>query len=562
MTARTPSRVRRVVLPLVALVGIVAAAGVTVVALRLTDGEDCTGTLSLKVAVAPGAEGVVRGAAEDYQADQPVVEHRCVQVQVEARSAPDVANELPTAQINPPALWIPDSTMWAEQTKRQAGEHGADAPTLELGPSLATSPLVVAGSAKAVGALGDSVSWAGLIDPKARATLTDPTTSTEGLAALAIVRGLLGNPDGTPKPELIGALMRVGRNALPSVRDAFTKITQGSGDDAPVFATTEQSVLDANRVAGSRKVVAAYPKEGTLAFDYPVVRVGRAGEPAGTAQAAEDFERHLRTGRTLQRFAEAGFRTTDGKAPQGWKTDREGVRGEDVSLLTRPDADQVAELLRTWGAVSLDTRMLTLLDVSGSMAEPMEGSRETRIGAARDAALTALAMLPDTSEVGLWAFGRNKRPPDDWIELISTGPLGETVAGTTRRARLQTSAGGLATLVGGGTALNDTVLAAYREARRTFDPMKINSVALITDGSDDDISSIDLPTLLSTLREEADPARPVPMFLVGLGADADLDALRQIAEATGGKAYQALKGEDIRTVLLDAISQRRCRPNC
>jgi len=41
-----------------------------------------------------------------------------------------------------------------------------------------------------------------------------------------------------------------------------------------------------------------------------------------------------------------------------------------------------------------------------------------------------------------------------------------------------------------------------------------------------------------------------------------MDALRQISAATGGKAYQALQPADIQGVLLDAISQRRCRPNC
>ncbi|MBY8854402.1 VWA domain-containing protein, partial [Saccharothrix sp. MB29] len=78
-----------------------------------------------------------------------------------------------------------------------------------------------------------------------------------------------------------------------------------------------------------------------------------------------------------------------------------GVRGDDVALLGTPSPEQVSELLGTWGAVSLDTRLLAVLDVSGSMAEKMsDGS--TRIEAAREAALTALGMLPDTSEIGLW----------------------------------------------------------------------------------------------------------------------------------------------------------------
>ncbi|WP_367133181.1 substrate-binding and VWA domain-containing protein [Saccharothrix sp. HUAS TT1] len=566
MSARNPDgpgRLRRALLPVGALLGVVAAAGVTVVALRATSGPECQGTLPLKIAVTQAVEDVVRGAADDHQATQPMVDGKCVQVQVEARGAADVANELPTAQINPPALWVPDSSMWAAETQRQAGDQGAEAPRLDDLGSLASSPLVIAGSERSMTALGwpiAPVTWARVVDPKVQVTLSDPTTSTEGLATLAVIRAQLGNADGTPKPELIGALLRVGREALPSVRDAFGKVVQGD-EDAPVFTASEQSVLAANRAAGSRRVVASYPKEGTISFDYPVVRVNRAGEQAGTSQAAEGFVRALRTERTAQRFAEAGFRTADGVAPGGWTNERDGVRGDDVARLRTPDPDQVSELLRTWGAVSLDTRMLAVLDVSGSMAEKMSNG-QTRVEAAREAALTALGMLPDTSEIGLWAFSTDKKPPNDWIELVPVGPLGEPIGGAPRRVQLQKGAGNLPALVGGGTALNETALAAFRHIQKTYDPSKINSVTLITDGSNDDISSIDLPALLATLAGEADPARPVPMIMVGLGADADMDALRQIAEATGGKAYQAMEPEDIRGVLLDGISQRRCRPNC
>jgi Ca-activated chloride channel homolog len=566
MAARNPDRpgrLRRVLLPVGALIGVIAAAGVTVVALRATSGPECKGTLPLKIAVTPAIEEVVRGAADDYQTTQPMVDGKCVQVQVEARGAADVANELPTAQINPPALWVPDSSMWAAETQRHAGDAGEEAPRLDILDPLASSPLVIAGSEGSMTALGwpiTPVTWAKVVDPKVPVTLSDPTTSTEGLATLAVIRAQLGNPDGTPKPELIGALLRVGRNALPSVRDAFGKVVQGE-ENAPVFTASEQSVRSANLAAGSRRVVASYPKEGTVSFDYPLVRVSRAGEQAGTARAAADFEKALRTGRTAQRFAEAGFRTPDGKAPGGWTNEKDGVRGDDVAVLKTPDPDQVSELLRTWGAVSLDTRLLAVLDVSGSMAEKMSNG-QTRVEAAKEAALTALGMLPDTSEIGLWAFSTNKKPPNDWIELVPIGPLGEPIGGAPRRVQLQKGAGNLPALVGGGTALHETALAAFRHVQQTYDPSKINSVTLITDGSNDDISSIDLPALVATLKQEVDPARPVPMIMVGLGADADMNALRQIADATGGKAYQAMEPEDIRGVLLDGISQRRCRPNC
>ncbi|MEV0677325.1 substrate-binding and VWA domain-containing protein [Actinosynnema sp. NPDC050436] len=562
-TERPTGRARRTALPIGALIGVVAAAAATVVAVRAADGPDCRGTLPLKVAVTPSVEEVVRGAADDYQADQPVVDGKCVQVQVEARGAADVSHELPTAQINPPALWVPDSSMWAAESRRQAGDQGPDAPRLDIKGSLASSPLVITGSEGSMSALGwpvTPVSWARVVDPQVAVALSDPTTSSEGLATLAVIRAQLGNPDGTPKPELVGALLRVGRSALPSVRDAFGKVVQGA-ENAPVFTATEQAVLAANRAAGSRRVVGSYPKEGTISFDYPVVRVSRSGEVAGTAQAAAGFEQALRTERSARRFADAGFRTTAGQAPQGWSNDEEGVRGDDVAAIGTPPPDQVAELLRTWGAIGLDTRMLAVLDVSGSMAEKMQGSGLTRAEAAKEAALTALSMLPDTSEVGLWAFSTAKGPRG-YTELVPTGPLGEPIGGAPRRDQLQRGAGAIAGMVGGGTSLNDTVLAAFRSAQQSFDPNKINSVTLMTDGSNDDISTTALPELLDTLRRESDPARPLPMFLVGLGPGADMDALRKIAEATGGKAYQATQPDDIKTVLLDGIAQRRCRPNC
>jgi len=562
-TERPTGRARRIALPIGALLGVVAAAGATAVALRATSGPDCAGALPLKVAVTPAVEEVVRAAADDYQAGRPVADGRCVQLQVEPRSAADVAHELPTAQINPPALWVPDSSMWAAETRRQAGDLGPEAPRLDIGEPLASSPLVIAGSERAMGALGwpvTPVSWAKVVDPAVAVALSNPTTSTEGLATLAVVRTLLGKPDGAADPALIGALMRVGRDAPPSVRDAFGKVVQGA-DDAPVFTAAEQSVLAANRAAGSRRVVASYPAEGTVGFDYPVVRVTRVGEAAGTAQAAADFARVLRSDRTAERFAGAGFRTPAGEAPEGWTTERDGVRGDDVALTATPAPEQVSELLRTWGAVSLDTRILAVLDVSGSMAERMQGGGLTRVVAAKEAALAALSMLPDTSEIGLWAFSTDKGPKG-YVELVPAGPLGEPIDGAPRREQLQRGAERIPGLVGGGTSLNDTVLAAFRAAQRSFDPTKINSVTIMTDGSNDDASSVGLPELLAALGREADPARPVPLFMVGLGPDADLAALERIASATGGKSYQALQPEDIETVLLDAISQRRCRPDC
>jgi hypothetical protein len=48
----------------------------------------------------------------------------------------------------------------------------------------------------------------------------------------------------------------------------------------------------------------------------------------------------------------------------------------------------------------------------------------------------------------------------------------------------------------------------------------------------------------------------VKVIGVALGPDADIDALQQIADATGGAAYSAVDPTDLQDVLFDALRQR------
>jgi Mg-chelatase subunit ChlD len=84
----------------------------------------------------------------------------------------------------------------------------------------------------------------------------------------------------------------------------------------------------------------------------------------------------------------------------------------------------------------------------------------------------------------------------------------------------------------------------------------VNSVLVVTDGTNEDSQGVELGELLDTLSGEADPDRPVKVIGVALGPDADLGALEQIADATGGAAYSAVDPTDLQTVLFDALRQR------
>ena len=150
-----------------------------------------------------------------------------------------------------------------------------------------------------------------------------------------------------------------------------------------------------------------------------------------------------------------------------------------------------------------------------------------------------------------------------WHELVPLGPLGGTAGAATQRQALQQAAAALPSRVGGSTALYDTVLRAYQALRDGYDASKVNSLVLITDGRNEITGGTDLAGLLGQLRAEVDPTRPIQIIGIGLGPDADIGVLQQLATASGGKAYQALNGADFQNVLFDALSRRPCvGPNC
>src|SRR3546814_17075074 len=93
-----------------------------------------------------------------------------------------------------------------------------------------------------------------------------------------------------------------------------------------------------------------------------------------------------------------------------------------------------------------------------------------------------------------------------------------TEGDTDHRSKLLSRIDSLSSIVGGGTGLYDSVLAAYRSMQQTYDPASINSVILLTDGANDDPSSISLQEILDTLNCEQDQKRPAPIIPLGVTA--------------------------------------------
>jgi hypothetical protein len=178
------------------------------------------------------------------------------------------------------------------------------------------------------------------------------------------------------------------------------------------------------------------------------------------------------------------------------------------------------------------------------------------------AAVNGLALYPDDTVAGLWTFSTNLTPTTDYQQVVPMVTLGRAADGSNGRQRLAQGLAGVK-VTDGWTGLYDTVLAAVREVRKDWDPQRVSSVVLITDGANEDPQGgIDLPTLLQTLRQENDPDKPVPVFAIAYGPSGDLAALQQITQVTGGQAYAARDPRTIGSVMLDAIGRRACAPGC
>jgi hypothetical protein len=297
-----------------------------------------------------------------------------------------------------------------------------------------------------------------------------------------------------------------------------------------------------------------------LSLDYPVVRVDRSGDDASMASAAKAFEQQLRTPAARAEFAAAGLRDAAGDAVAG-ADGADGVQARPVVERPKPTGTEMRDTVRMWSAAAEDSRLLAVIDVSGSMGDPT-GNGQTKIQLVAAAAEYAVGFLPQTSDLGLWVFSTNQTATTDWAQLVPLGPLTAKLGTTTRRQLLLAAAPTMPSRVRGDTALYSTALAAFEDVRNTYDPSKVNTVVLMTDGRNVDPGGITLDQLVSTLRSEVDPTRPTPIITIGIGADVDVAALQAISAVTGGKTYLVKDPTDIRDVFLDAVIQRQCRPNC
>lgn len=523
----------------------------------------CTELRPIVIAADPSIAPLLTTVAAEFD----VADGNCTSTEIRSQLSADTSALFASDVAGDLDAWVPDSSAWLDRAATVATSLERDAPKFEIDDYIASTPVVLATSASRVSDFtATPLSWAELLTGTVGTLLPDPESSAASLAGLAQLKSV---SSATDPRQFAGAMIAMGKTIPLSAAAAFE--VAAAAKLPTVVVTTEREVAAYNSSSPASPMIALYPSDGTVELRYPFVVVdGRApessvltsGSPdaaAASEPASADASRELLTAlaaavrSSREILAGAGFRDADG----GGELRVAGVPA--VATAAQPTADSAVqiEILRAWSVLTLRSRLLVVIDVSGSMLDPASNGLR-RIDVFQLAASEALSKFSGEAELGVWVFSQNRVGTQDWEDLSPIAPLSDPA----HVAQINGVVASLPERVYGYTGLYDTILAAVTRVKEDYDPSKVNSVLLITDGFNEDDNGIDVKTLLSSLKAIEDPKKPVPVILIGFGPDTDLASMSKIAKSTGGAAYSAAVPEDLGKVLVDALTERACRPNC
>jgi Ca-activated chloride channel family protein len=482
-----------------------------------------------------------------------------------------------------PQVWLPSSSLWLDLL-RQRGKGGL----IDSGPStsLATSPMVIAMPKPMATAMGwphKTIGWSDVLQMNQKGgwastgaanaqwgnfTLgkDNPRRSTSGLAAtiatyFAASGGDYGKIDTPDAVRFVrGIEASVAYYSDDSV--AFLKTLYEEDRKKPTpyisaMAMQEQMVYLYNHGAPTgdpkqlkdqpeplnRPLVAVHPSEGTMLIDHPFLITAKASPEQHAA--AKDFSDFLRETEQQARFRDLGFRDPAGRGNPKLAEGAHTAETGDSRLIPLPTGEQIQKMLDGWEYTQRRGRILLVLDLSGSMADPFDKTRkdkpysDRRIDLLKPAIRAQLDFLHPEDEVGLWTFSTNgpeEKMPIGKVKDVR-GPMIDLVE------NLKPT---------GETALYKSVVEANAKMRREFDPNVINAVVVLTDGVDTEGGTSKEQMLQAIDAERLDNS--VRIFTMAYGAQADSRVLDEIAQKSKARGYKAVDPQGIGKMFVNVFS--------
>lgn len=568
------------------------------------DVGDC---IALDVAVSSEKIDLMRDLGQQFDRE---IDGRCVAVRVQSKPSGGAASLLSDGwdeQVEGPrpVIWSPASAAWGAVVDRRLEEQG-QAPIVGESVPFMQSPLVIAmpqPMAEALGWPDAAIGWADILELARsdegwaafghpewgpfRLGKTNPNFSTSGLSALVAQtyaaagkdRGLTTEDLRDPSvvefaTDIEQSVVHYGPTTLTFLNNWYRNDARGTAlTYASAAAVEEVSIVQYNRGNPDGRLdpgeepaepriplVAVYPEEGTLFSDNPLIVLDAEWVDEEETAAARAFRDFVLEPDNQRRVLDFGFRPGNPEVPVGEPitTDNGVDPAQPQTTLEVPDPAVLVELIEGWEDTRKAANVLLVMDVSGSMSEPaVAGGTDTKLDLATSAAIEALDQFAPQDSVGLRVFTTGIVDQDtgeevDSVDLVEIAPIGQGAE------RLRSSIRSLTPL--NGTPLYAAALGAYEDVLASYDPEAINAVVLLTDGINDDGVLEDDQEQLQRLLErlssgvEGASARPVRMFTIAYGEDADQATMRSIAEASDAAAYDASDPSSIDDVFTAVIS--------
>jgi Bacterial extracellular solute-binding protein len=563
-------RVRRVVVTLLA-----AAVAVTVLvglgAHAVMTRDYCNQhPVVAHIAVSGDIAPVVQRAGDYYNRQQRKVRGQCVRVAVQVATPSTVAAGLSRQAAGTPDAWVPDSSLWIDAARGTPTGAKLVQPTPV---SVARSPLVIVMPRRAAArmpAYGSSVSWRFLMPetlggPSAglglHVQLPDPTRNGAGLATMVGLRKMFGHgrPGRTAVAEFVFNLQVVPPSAgggVPSLA-SLVRPLPGEADVTPVTVTTEQAAIAFDQAHPGQPLALRYPADGTFELTYPYAITTSDSVRAAIAQ---QFGAVLRSSYVSAYAQYAGFRSADG-ALGTWPASF-GLSTAEPKLRPAPAPALATRALRSWRKLNLGVRLLTLIDVSSVMAARVAPSGPTLEQVFAKAASIGLGRLPDSTQLGLWEFASNMRGSVPYRQVVSVGPLPGAFGLVSRRQQIERLNHAANPIPGRPAALYGTILSAYQSMVANYQPQYSNTMIVMTAGVDNAPGDISASRLVRKLKSLYNGQQNIEILAIQLGRQGDFSVLRQVAEATNGKAYDITDPAAINYVFFHAMGRRICQPHC
>jgi Ca-activated chloride channel family protein len=585
--------------PVVLAAIVVAVLAGSVAAVRLVGStpskraSSCPGpTTTISVGADTSAFGWLSQLARTYTDAHRMIDGRCIAVSVREMTVGLAQQALQPAPWPgagaPPDAWVAESST-ALALVRSRPNSAQVLPA--RGPSIATSPIVIAAPGDAVRALrsvvpagqtpqladylllsGDPAGWG---QPKighdewgkVQFSTADPARTTLGASLVVAAAGAVtGTPPGAvdsrtfTTPEAKQGLMQFTRSmakTAPNNRQLLADAGQARSirellTTFGLIVTYEKEVWRYDADEPPVLLGAMYPLGGALAANYPYVIPDGSWVDGLDRRAASDFRAWLLSAEVQARLGSFGLRRANGVAGPELSTPDRGLDTRALPAQPTGSSDGAAAAQAVWKLLTQRVSILALIDVSGSMAEKVPQTGRSKLAVALAAARASLQLFTDADHIGLWEFSSDLAPGRDYRELVPLGPAGGRVKpGKDRRqASLEAYT---AMRPRSGTGLYDSLLAAYDSATARYQRGYVNTVVLLSDGKNDDTSGISLDELLLRLKTRYDMFKPVHVVTIAYGNDADPIVLARIAKATDGLSLDAPNPRTIGQVFLSAI---------